>query len=973
MKITKVMKNAIAFFNIILIIALLCSCVGGDIHSATRLATPVVSINGEEVSWGTVSEADGYSIEINGIRTTLDKSITTYTVKNGDKVRVQALGNGSTHHSSFFSKEVICTIQSDPREVIVETLKSFDGYFSFKAGVKHNGDRDLTIDYFTQYDKEGLSWECRTVCGNTVLFAYSLTKEANEAMSARMLDSDGVLRSVEVPFFAEELFEDHLAGITTDDVVKDGDDYLISGEHLNGFATRLLFACPESTKLDGGNIFTNTTIRCIKEEDSYTLLLTTECIGSESITTKEKTIFSAPYKITCYFPAKGDISDSFVNDNYSTVFDSLTTYFDAFGDKNYSVDVLTTDKSGILIDSSALRDDGIFIYSKEDMLKNSANPTDNIVGYITKDDISKSLCAYTNKDGEVLLFLLGEENVENLLPFASIDGWRFAFIDNNDSAMLCITEDDYSFYKNTKQLLYQLTDSVIFNETPDVSPIESITLLIKPKTDGFEIKYTTGDYNTVLQYYDIGTTKIENRIIDSVSSVLDMPGTYVDSLLKIYDDLNSIPILQPYYRLDNADLPVFILDDHQEIFLNDIKGSVLPCPNESGCLVDYERQVKIEVKDGTAIFKAFSGYFVLKDPSVFVDQETGIAYWNEIRYADGYLCSIDDAEPVYTTETQVQLDFGQSIKVRALCTEERICSLYGNVAYYNGEAVPYLSKTQIAKLESRLCYDILGKMENGPKLQACYNAVDDVCYTFYSSRTLNVSRTDYSDCLAVDQFGLNLDEFLILLEMYKYDHPFYYWIDYNYAYTSTNYFVMVNADYYTAITREIYDLAVLRELDEYISLIDGVSNDYEKAMILHNKLLDDLIYCYENDGVTPEADIWAHSALGVFAFNEGVCETYTKAYSLLMNLAGIPCYTVLGKAGSADGRDAAGHVWNLVLIENEWYWVDATWNDSKNKISFGTEYFLVDDDIMDDSLHFVDASFSDYLPNRAEDPYIHTS
>ena len=63
MKITKVMKNAIAFFNIILIIALLCSCVGGDIHSATRLATPVVSINGEEVSWGTVSEADGYSIE----------------------------------------------------------------------------------------------------------------------------------------------------------------------------------------------------------------------------------------------------------------------------------------------------------------------------------------------------------------------------------------------------------------------------------------------------------------------------------------------------------------------------------------------------------------------------------------------------------------------------------------------------------------------------------------------------------------------------------------------------------------------------------------------------------------------------------------------------------------------------------------------------------------------------------------------
>ena len=83
-----------------------------------------------------------------------------------------------------------------------------------------------------------------------------------------------------------------------------------------------------------------------------------------------------------------------------------------------------------------------------------------------------------------------------------------------------------------------------------------------------------------------------------------------------------------------------------------------------------------------------------------------------------------------------------------------------------------------------------------------------------------------------------------------------------------------------------------------------------------------------------------HSAYGILLEGYGVCESYAKTMSRLLDAIGIPNLYVVGDAGG-------GHAWNYVQMPNgSWYMVDSTWNDATNishTQSSGT-YLLVPND-----------------------------
>lgn len=62
-----------------------------------------------------------------------------------------------------------------------------------------------------------------------------------------------------------------------------------------------------------------------------------------------------------------------------------------------------------------------------------------------------------------------------------------------------------------------------------------------------------------------------------------------------------------------------------------------------------------------------------------------------------------------------------------------------------------------------------------------------------------------------------------------------------------------------------------------------------------------------------------HTACGAILDNVGVCQSYTLAYKILCNRAGIeniPIYST-----------QLGHMWNLVKLDGNWYHVDVTYDD----------------------------------------------
>lgn len=166
----------------------------------------------------------------------------------------------------------------------------------------------------------------------------------------------------------------------------------------------------------------------------------------------------------------------------------------------------------------------------------------------------------------------------------------------------------------------------------------------------------------------------------------------------------------------------------------------------------------------------------------------------------------------------------------------------------------------------------------------------------------------------------------ILCSLY-YDYPEFYWLDsFAYTYNASNYIESITAfcsnEYRLGTTRTALNTKMDTEIKRYLSLVNGVSSDYKKELIIHDEIINQVQYAFDNKG-NPSVEKWAHSIVGVFdtSYNKVVCERYAKAFQLLMNACGIECIYIPGTA------NGSGHGWNKVKLDGDWYNVDVTWDD----------------------------------------------
>ena len=137
------------------------------------------------------------------------------------------------------------------------------------------------------------------------------------------------------------------------------------------------------------------------------------------------------------------------------------------------------------------------------------------------------------------------------------------------------------------------------------------------------------------------------------------------------------------------------------------------------------------------------------------------------------------------------------------------------------------------------------------------------------------------------------------------------------------------------------------EIDEEVSaLLDAAYQLAEEAITLYpddikaallyinNKICDMTTYSspIPSKGNCPQRD-----ADGVFCLGDGVCEAYTAALRIILNILGLENNVLVNKRGS--------HIWNYVNIDGTWYHIDVTWNDIKDENGEYTNvYFLLTDE-----------------------------
>lgn len=151
------------------------------------------------------------------------------------------------------------------------------------------------------------------------------------------------------------------------------------------------------------------------------------------------------------------------------------------------------------------------------------------------------------------------------------------------------------------------------------------------------------------------------------------------------------------------------------------------------------------------------------------------------------------------------------------------------------------------------------------------------------------------------------------------DHPEIFWVHNHEKIYKTTY---SDSDYCTFIPGYIYTESEISEIQnameagfqEVSSLIPADASDYEKVRIVYTYVIDNTQYQASDDD---------QSIAGVFWKKEAVCAGYAGAVQYLLERIGVPCIYV---DGSTQGS-TEGHAWNIVKLDGEYYYVDATNGD----------------------------------------------
>lgn len=167
-------------------------------------------------------------------------------------------------------------------------------------------------------------------------------------------------------------------------------------------------------------------------------------------------------------------------------------------------------------------------------------------------------------------------------------------------------------------------------------------------------------------------------------------------------------------------------------------------------------------------------------------------------------------------------------------------------------------------------------------------------------------------------------------------------------------------------TKKMQEASIAKAKEIVSSIIANDMNDYEKEAAINQYLCEngsynEKIFDYINEDGTIDPNATRDFAnsftpYGILVENEGVCESYAESFLLLAKEAGLDAIIVTGTL------DGVNHEWNRVRLEDSWYTLDVTNNDSD---TVPNGYFNLSDQLASNMLkennNFLEDTSADWL------------
>lgn len=148
------------------------------------------------------------------------------------------------------------------------------------------------------------------------------------------------------------------------------------------------------------------------------------------------------------------------------------------------------------------------------------------------------------------------------------------------------------------------------------------------------------------------------------------------------------------------------------------------------------------------------------------------------------------------------------------------------------------------------------------------------------------------------------------------DHPELFWLETAYSgkYMGNGRCVEIDLQFNrTAQDLESAKTRFQEQADQILGGARALSGNYEREKFVHDALIEKTAY-----NLGAEMNQSAYSAL---VNGQTVCAGYARAFQYLIQQLEIPCYYCTGFAGES-------HAWNMVMLDDGFYHVDTTWDDT---------------------------------------------
>lgn len=122
---------------------------------------------------------------------------------------------------------------------------------------------------------------------------------------------------------------------------------------------------------------------------------------------------------------------------------------------------------------------------------------------------------------------------------------------------------------------------------------------------------------------------------------------------------------------------------------------------------------------------------------------------------------------------------------------------------------------------------------------------------------------------------------------------------------------------YNSVLRTKISEADLEKVDAIIvQIVTSGMSTQEKIKAVHDWMVKNIYY----DTSLKSYDV--HTAL--FS-GKAICQGYAETFYVFMGELGISCQNITGTANN--GTQTESHMWNAVMLDSAWYYIDVTWDD----------------------------------------------